>query len=240
MDLASAVVLVTGAAGGLGRAIAGTLARSGATVILADVRAREAKRAAVEIERHGGHAGAVELDLLDGEGIEDAVRAVLAEHGHIDVLVNNAGTDVTAPAEELTIEQWDRIIGVNLRAPFIASRAVLGSMAERGRGHIVNVTSTAAKRAWPNASAYHASKWGLLGLSHALHAEARARNVKVTAVVAGGMRTPFLLDRFPELDEGLLQDPGNVAETVRFVLTQPDESVVPEVMVLPMRETSWP
>ena len=104
----------------------------------------------------------------------------------------------------------------------------------------MNVTSTAAKRAWANASAYHASKWGLLGFSHALHVEGRALGVKVTAVVAGGMRTPFLLDRFPDIDEGTLQDPATVAETIRFVLTQPDETVVPEVMVIPMRESSWP
>jgi NADP-dependent 3-hydroxy acid dehydrogenase YdfG len=80
----------------------------------------------------------------------------------------------------------------------------------------------------------------LLGLSHALHVEARPHNVKVTAVVAGGMRTPFLLDRFPDLDPAVLQDPANVAETVRFVLSQPEETVIPEVLVLPMRETSWP
>jgi NADP-dependent 3-hydroxy acid dehydrogenase YdfG len=104
----------------------------------------------------------------------------------------------------------------------------------------VNITSTAAKRAWENASAYHATKWGLLGFSHAIHTEARTAGIKVTAVVAGGMRTPFLLERFPDLDPGLLQDPRNVAETIRFVLTLPAESVIPEVTVLPMRETSWP
>jgi short-subunit dehydrogenase len=120
------------------------------------------------------------------------------------------------------------------------SRVVFPHLRGRGRGHIVNVVSTAAKRAWANASAYHASKWGLLGLSHALHVEGRAVGIKVSAVVAGGMRTPFLLDRFPDLDPGLLQDPANVAETIHFVLTQPDETVIPEVMVLPMRETSWP
>jgi short-subunit dehydrogenase len=120
------------------------------------------------------------------------------------------------------------------------SKLALGAMRPRKRGHIVNIVSTAAKRAWANASAYHASKWGLLGLSHALHVEARPHRVKVTAVVAGGMRTPFLLERFPELDPAVLQDPMNVAETVRFVLTQPEETVIPEVLVLPMRETSWP
>jgi short-subunit dehydrogenase len=113
-------------------------------------------------------------------------------------------------------------------------------MRAAGRGHIVNVVSTAAKRAWANASGYHASKWGLLGFSHALHVEARQVGVKVTAVIAGGMRTPFLLDRFPDLDPGLLQDPRNVADAIRSVLLMPDESVVPELTVIPMRETSWP
>jgi short-subunit dehydrogenase len=120
------------------------------------------------------------------------------------------------------------------------ARQAFPIMRGRGRGHIVNIVSTAAKRAWANAAAYHASKWGLLGLSHALHVEGRPHGVKVTAVVAGGMRTPFLLDRFPDLDPGLLQDADNVAATVVFLLTQPAETVVPEVTVLPMRETSWP
>ena len=83
-------------------------------------------------------------------------------------------------------------------------------------------------------------EWGLLGLSHALHAELRPQGIKVSAIVAGGMRTPFLLDRFPDIDPGVLQDPMAVARAVLFVLQQPDETVVPEVMVLPMRETSWP
>jgi short-subunit dehydrogenase len=120
------------------------------------------------------------------------------------------------------------------------ARHVFPLMRARGRGHIVNVVSTAAKRAWANAAAYHASKWGLLGLSHALHVEGRPHGVKVTAVIAGGMRTPFLLERFPDLDPAGLQDPANVADTVRYVLSQPDETVIPEVTVIPVRETSWP
>jgi NAD(P)-dependent dehydrogenase (short-subunit alcohol dehydrogenase family) len=172
--------------------------------------------------------------------VDEAVRELIAGYGAVDVLVNNAGTDRTVPFEELGVDDWDRVLAVNLRGPFVMSRAVFPHMCERGGGHIVNIVSTAAKRAWANAAAYHASKWGLLGLSHALHVEARARGVKVTAVIAGGMRTPFLLDRFPELDPAVLQDPENVARTIAFVLMQPAETVVPEVSVLPMRETSWP
>jgi NAD(P)-dependent dehydrogenase (short-subunit alcohol dehydrogenase family) len=165
---------------------------------------------------------------------------VVAACGGLDVLINNAGVDRTTPFESLEVEDWDRIVGVNLRGAFLMARQAFPVMRRRGRGHIVNIVSTAAKRAWPNAAAYHASKWGLLGLSHALHVEGRPHGVKVTAVIAGGMRTPFLLERFPDLDPGVLQDAGNVAATVVFVLTQPAETVVPEVTVLPMRETSWP
>jgi NAD(P)-dependent dehydrogenase (short-subunit alcohol dehydrogenase family) len=239
-ELSGRVALVTGGARGLGEAVSRTLARAGAIVVIADVREDLAKRVVADIEAAGGRAGARVVDLRDEQEISESVRATVAEHGRLDALVNNAGTDVTVSIEELSVADWDRILAVNLRAPFAMSKAVLPVMRAQRSGYIVNIVSTASKRAWANASAYHASKWGLLGFSHALHVEARSHNVKVTAVVAGGMRTPFLLDRFPELDPGLLQDPANVAETVRFVLTQPDETVIPEVMVIPMRETSWP
>ena len=234
------VVLVTGGARGLGEAIVRRLARSGADVVAADVRMDLAESTASAIRDGGGRAEALELDVMDAARAEAAVRAIADRFGRLDALVNNAGVDVTAAFEEISVEDWDRILGVNLRGPVMTSRAVFPIMRERGSGHIVNVVSTAAKRAWPNASAYHASKWGLLGFSHALHSEGRLLGIKVSAVIAGGMRTPFLLDRFPDLDPNVLQDPANVADTIRYLLLQPDETVIPEVMVIPMRESSWP
>lgn len=239
-DLSGKVTLVTGGASGLGAATARVLATAGAHVVITDIAEHAAKRLAADIEASGGRAESLFVDVTDAERIEDALRAAVQEHGRLDVLINNAGIDRTVGIEELTVAEWDRIMATNLRAPFIASKHALALMRRQGWGHIVNIASTAAKRAWPNASAYHASKWGLLGFSHALHVEARPHNVKVTAIVAGGMRTPFLLERFPDLDPGVLQDPRNVAETVRFVLTQPEETVIPEIMVIPMRESSWP
>lgn len=234
------VALVTGGGQGLGAAICQALAAAGARVVVADLNQESAGRVATAIGQDGGQAVALRLDVSDESEVERGIQRVLDAHDRLDVLVNNAGTDRTVPIEELTTSDWDRILAVNLRGPFLLSQRALTTMRRQGRGHIVNIVSTAARRAWANAAAYHASKWGLLGFSHALHVEARAVGVKVTAVVAGGMRTPFLLDRFPDLDPGVLQDPANVAETVRFVLTQPAETVIPEVLVLPMRETSWP
>lgn len=235
------IAIVTGGASGLGMATCAELADAGAKVIVADVREDAAKGAAARLaERYPERALPLRLDVSDAASSQEAIAHVVREYGRLDILINNAGVDMTAPVEELSLAEWDRILAVNLRGPFLLSKLALEAMMRQRSGHIVNITSTAAKRAWANASAYHASKWGLLGLSHALHVEGRQHGVKVTAVVAGGMRTPFLLERFPDLDPNKLQDPQNVAATIRFALSQPPESVMAEVTVLPMQETSWP
>ncbi len=234
------VALVTGGGSGLGECISLALSDLGVTVIVADVSFERANRVAQRLADSGRQALPLRVDVADETEARSGINDTILRCGQLDVLVNNAGVDVTAPVDELSVKDWDRVLGVNLRGAFLMSKFALQAMRQRGSGHIVNIVSTAAKRAWPNAAAYHASKWGLLGLSHALHVEARQYNVKVSAVVSGGMRTPFLLDRFPDIDKATLQDPMNVARTVVFVLSQPEETVIPEVMVLPMKETSWP
>lgn len=234
------VVMVTGGARGLGEAICRELCSAGAKVIIADIRTDLANKVAENLRSQQGEAAAYELDLIDDQAIEQVFNRIRSDFGRLDGLVNNAGIDKTVSVDELTVEDWDCILAVNLRAPFILSKLAMPMMRENGGGNIINIISTAAKRAWANASAYHASKWGLLGFSHALHVEGRPDNIKVTALVAGGMRTPFLLDRFPDIDVSTLQDPKNVAEMVHFLMLQPEGSVIPEMMILPMQETSWP
>jgi len=239
-SLAGRVILVTGGGRGLGAAICASLARAGASVAVGDID-EDSARAVCERLPGGEEPLALPLDVRDERSARSAMREVVGRHGHIDALVNNAGVDVTKPVSGLSLDEWDRILAVNLRGPFLLSKLAFAEMQRRGNGgHIVNICSTAARRAWANASAYHASKWGLLGFSHALHVEGRAHGIKVTALIAGGMRTPFLLERFPDIDQEVLQDPASVAEAVRFVLTQPAGTVIPEIMVLPERETSWP
>ncbi|HXL58632.1 MAG TPA: SDR family oxidoreductase [Chitinophagaceae bacterium] len=234
------VILVTGGGQGLGAAICKTLAEDGAIVIPVDVKADKLEKIVADIKEEGGKAEGFIMNVTDEKNVQEVIRQVIDRHGKIDAVINNAGVDYTKSVEEFQYEEWKRVIDINLCGPFNVSKAVYTHMRENGSGHIVNIASTASKRAWPNASAYHASKWGLLGFSHALHAEARKDNIKVTALVAGGMQTPFLLDRFPDIDPNVLQDPKNVAETVKYILCQPKETVIPEVMVIPMRETSWP
>jgi NAD(P)-dependent dehydrogenase (short-subunit alcohol dehydrogenase family) len=240
-DLRGRTVIVSGGSRGLGAAIAQVLGECGARIVIADIAIERAyDRVAVLTER-GIAAAALAVDVGDEAQVARLFEFACAEFGGVHALINNAAIDVTLPIAQLPVADWERIVRTNLSGPFVMAKHAAACMTRQGQGgHIVNITSTAAKRAWPNASAYHATKWGLLGLSHALHAELRPQGIKVCAVVAGGMRTPFLLERFADIDPGVLQDPLQVARAVRFVLLQDAETVVPEITVLPMRETSWP
>jgi NAD(P)-dependent dehydrogenase (short-subunit alcohol dehydrogenase family) len=231
---------ITGAGSGLGLALAGVLAAAGADIVAADIDADKLDGACARVREHGTRVHALAFDVADPHAARAAIEQTLDTMGRLDILVNNAGTDVTLPLADLSEKDWLRVIDTNLNGPFLLAKHAAAHMRQAGGGDIVNVTSTAAKRAWPNAAAYHASKWGLLGLSHALHAELRPHGIRVTAVIAGGMRTPFLLDRFPDLDPAQLQDPANVAEAIRSVLLLPPSTVVAELTVLPVQETSWP
>lgn len=236
--LSGRVALVTGGGSGLGAAVCRLLGAEGAKVAVVDINEAASRSVADDIAQAGGTAQAFVMDVADEAVINDVLVDIVQAMGPVDALINNAGVDVTAGIREISTADWHRVIATNLSGPFLLTKYALEHMSPAA--HIVNIASTAARRAWPNASAYHASKWGLMGLSHALHAELRGSGIKVSAIVAGGMRTPFLLERFPDIDPDLLQDPQNVARTVKFVLTQPPETVIPEVMVLPMKETSWP
>jgi NAD(P)-dependent dehydrogenase (short-subunit alcohol dehydrogenase family) len=244
-ELRGKVVIITGGSRGLGAAIAQVLGEDGARLVLADIALERAEDRCAVLSESGIEAMALPLDVGDEAQVRSVVEQVRERFGRLDVVVNNAAIDITVPIAELSGADWDRVVRTNLTGAFLMAKYAAAAMGAKGGaggggGHIVNIASTASKRAWPNAAAYHATKWGLLGLSHALHAELRPQGIKVSAVVAGGMRTPFLLDRFPDIDPHVLQDPMNVAKAVRFVLLQPEETVIPEVTVLPMRETSWP
>lgn len=240
LPLAGKTALVTGGGRGLGAALCRSLAGAGARVVVGDVRPDLAEPGARLLAEQGCEAMHQVLDVGSAEQVKGCIEAVLKRFDALDILINNAGVDYTKPIDELGVAEWDHVLTTNLRGPFLLCREAAMHMKPKRSGHIVNIASTAAKRTWPNASAYHASKWGLLGLSNALHAELRPFGIKVTAVIAGGMRTPFLLDRFPDIDLSCLQEPSVVADAVVKVLTMPADSVIPEISVLPMGETSWP
>jgi NAD(P)-dependent dehydrogenase (short-subunit alcohol dehydrogenase family) len=238
------VAVVTGAGSGLGEAVACALARAGARVACLDLDEQRAARTAQAIGASGAEAIGISADVSQAQAVQDAVDRVLAAWDRVDIAVSCAGVDYVVSVDEMSVEQWQRVIGVNLTGPFLVAKAVLPAMRSQGSGDIVNVASTAAVRAWGNAAAYHASKWGLLGLSRALGVEGRPDNVRVTTIIPGGMKTHWF-DGFPAQgiplpDEANLQDPAIVAETIVFAVSLPRGSAMQEVMVTPVSETSWP
>ncbi len=238
------VVLITGAGSGLGEATARAFANAGCAVACLDLNGEAAERVSRELQAGDVESMALPCDVSDADSVFRTVTAAVERFGRLDVAVNCAATDYVVSVDEMTVAQWDRVISVNLRGPFLVSKAAFAVMREQRSGHIVNIASTAATRAWGNAAAYHASKWGLVGFSRGLGVEGRPYGIRVTTIIPGGMRTHFF-DRFPEQgipmpDERNLQDPANVAETIVFAVRMPAQSVVQEVIVTPLTETSWP
>lgn len=238
------VALVTGAGSGLGEATAHAFARAGATVACLDLKQDGAEQVAASVRSSGGASLALRCDVSDADSVFGAVGAVVERFGRLDVAVSCAAVDYVCSVADMTIEQWDRVVAVNLRGPFLIAKAALPAMRRQRYGHIVNVASTAALRAWGNAAAYHATKWGLRGFGRGLGVEGREDGIRVTTIIPGGMRTHWF-DNFPEQgiplpDERHLQDPANVAEAILFAVRVPSGSVVQELMVTPLTETSWP
>src|SRR5579884_2655186 len=243
-SLKGKVALVTGAGSGLGEAAARAFAGAGCAVACCDIDQQAAERVAREIAGADVESVAIRCDVSDEGSVARAVSTTVERFGRLDIVVNNAAVDHTLSIEEMTVEQWDQVIGVNLRGPFLFAKAALPIMKRQQSGHIFNIASTAATRAWANASAYHATKWGLIGFSRGLGVEGRPDHIRVTTIIPGGMRTHFF-DRFvdqgiPMPEEKNLQDPANVAKTIVFAATVPPESALQEVIITPLTETSWP
>jgi NAD(P)-dependent dehydrogenase (short-subunit alcohol dehydrogenase family) len=191
--LAGQVALVTGAASGIGRATALALASAGAAVAVLDLDAQLAAVAVAEVEARGSEGLAIGIDLADAAAIDPAVAQVLEAFGRIDVLVNCAGISA-APHSSLdfTDEQFERVVAVNLRAPFLLTRAVGAHMVERGDGgRIVNLSSSAAFRATAAPAIYAATKAGINGLTRSSAADLAAHGVLVNAVAPGMTKTPM-------------------------------------------------
>ena len=189
LDLKGRVAVVTGAARGIGYAVAERLLRSGATVSLWDMDAAKLNDACTQLAAFGT-VGACCLDLTEDAAVQRAAEETVARFGKIDVLINNAGiTGGNAPTWELDPKAWRRVIEVNLVAPYLTSRSIVPLMRERGYGRIVNVASVAGKEGNPNASHYSASKAGLIGLTKSLAKELATQGILVNCVTPAVAKT---------------------------------------------------
>lgn len=187
------VAVVTGAASGIGKGIAVAFAREGAKIVVADRSdASAAADVIAAIEEIGGEVLFVRTDVSDEASVEAMAAAALERFGGVDILVNNAGIFTESLLENMPVEDWDRVVGVNLRGVFLCSRALVSQMLERGDGRIINIASQLGQIGGTSVAHYVASKAGVIGLTKALAREVSHRGVLVNAIAPGPIETPLL------------------------------------------------
>ena len=232
--LAGKIAIVTGAGRGIGRATALLLGQSGARVVLASRSEFELSAVGEEITKQNGEALAVSTDLTRDDEMERLVNRALEHWGSVDYLINNAGWGRTAPVIKAKVEDWDRTLQVNLRAPMILSQLVLPTLIEKGEGAIINIGSISARAGQANTAAYSASKSGLISFTESLYEEVREYGIKVAVILPGFVDTA-LIPPARRLDRSKMIRPEDIAQTVFFVLTCSPNCCPVEIAVRPQR-----
>lgn len=235
------VAIVTGGGSGIGRAACERLAREGARVAVVDLNAERAEETVKALGPEGSaDALAMGLDVRSEEDMDAMVARTIERFGRVDILVHAAGI-LHPPGGrqrllvEIPTEEWDTILGTNLRGTFLANRAVARAMIRQKEGHIVNLSSTLGRKAEAFESAYCASKFAVIGLSESLAEEVRSYGIKVHAICPGAVDTPLWDQNGAIGAPEFALPPERVADLIAYVLTLPADTVMQNLVLLPFR-----
>lgn len=232
--LVKKAVVVTGASRGIGRAIALRLGRMGASVAICARKRDDIERTAASFQEEGIRVLPVVADVTVAGDVERLIERTSAEFGEIEVLVNNAGIGLFGSFYERSESDWDAVVNTNLKAAFLASRAVAARMIRSGRGHIINISSLASKSAFPGGALYCASKWGLMGLTACMAEDLRAHGIRVSVICPGSVNTGF--SPHSGRASATLLEPEDVAHAVATLLTQSPQSFISEIDLRPLKK----
>jgi len=238
------VVVITGASSGLGEATACDLSAQGATVVLGARRADRIKSLADELTRRGGKALAVPTDVIHSQQVKKLVDGAVQAHGRIDVMINNAGLMPQSPLERLRIDEWDRMIDVNIKGVLYGIAAALPYMKQQKSGHIINVSSVAGHKVRAGGAVYAATKHAVLALSEGLRQEVKPYNIRTTVISPGAVATelpnsisePDIAEGFQKFYEEFAIPSDSFARAVAFAISQPEDVDVNEILFRPTRQ----
>ncbi len=238
------VVVITGASSGLGEATARELSAQGATVVLGARRADRIEALADELTRRGGKALAVPTDVIHSEQVKKLVDAAVQKYGRIDVMINNAGLMPQSPLERLRIDEWDRMIDVNIKGVLYGIAAALPYMKQQKSGHIINVSSVAGHKVRAGGAVYAATKHAVLALSEGLRQEVKPYNIRTTVISPGAVATelpnsisePDIAEGFHKFYEEFAIPSDSFARAVAFAISQPEDMDVNEILFRPTRQ----
>lgn len=236
MSLDGKVAVITGGSTGVGKAVGEIFARKGVRVVLAARTESRLKAAAESLRKAGGEVLAVPTDVSSREACEHLMSEAAGHFGLVDILVNNAGVGIYNPVDQMTDQDLETLLSVNLKGTIYCSQAVFPKMKERGSGHIINVASIAGKMGLPRESGYNASKFGMVGFGQSLKKEAIRYGVRVHNICPGGINTPFWDSVEDKPDISKFLDPEHVAGLVHYVAASPERMVFQDIIVHPHDE----
>ena len=234
VKLQDQVTVVTGASTGIGKSIAGAFAAEGANTVLSSRSREKLELAADEIRNAGGRVSVVPTDVTVEKEVVDLFQQTLDTFGRIDILVNNAGLSKGAPPDELSLEVWQQVIGVNLTGAFLCSREALKIMKPQRSGRIINIGSVSAKVPRTHSAPYTTSKFGLEGLTRSLALDARDFGVAVSILHPGNTATPIWHGREEIARKEGVMSPDDLARVAVTIATLPPEVNLLESIVLPV------
>jgi NADP-dependent 3-hydroxy acid dehydrogenase YdfG len=238
------VVVITGASSGLGEASARLLSAQGASVVLGARRVDRIQTLAGELTGSGAKGIAIATDVTDCDQVKRLVDAAMQAYGRIDVMINNAGLMPQAPLERLKIEEWDRMIDVNIKGVLYGIAAALPYMKQQKAGHFINVSSVAGHKVGPGFAVYAATKHAVRALSEGLRQEVKPYNIRTTVISPGAVATelpqsvtdPDSAKRIRKFYEEIAIPPDSFARAVAFAISQPEDVDVNEILFRPTRQ----
>jgi NAD(P)-dependent dehydrogenase (short-subunit alcohol dehydrogenase family) len=228
------VAMVTGASRGIGKAISIGLAEQGANLVLAARTLSDLKETEAAVIKHGIKTEVVLTDVTSEEQIENMFAKTMERFGRLDILVNNAGVFINEPIEQMSTETWDRVISIELRAPFICTRAAFRIMKKQGGGRIINIGSISAQRVRPNTAPYNCAKFGLVGLTHTTALEGRPFGITCGCLHPG--ITGDLKKNAAKKTPDPMMSYEETAATAVYMACQPPDVNILEVIQLPREQ----